>query len=298
MLSQLLRLFRENRELSTFVVCAAASFILLGLPPAVKEGTSAVLATVFLDPFKRMTTGALELAGIREENAALRKIAAELAAERAGLMEYRYENERLRELIGFFVSFSEDERFEMLPARVIGMPGGRIIERIELDKGSRDGVGSGMPVIVPEGLIGKVVGVSAGRSKIEPLASASSAVSVVIERSRVRGVIRPRYGPVSDFVSWGVDYVPARSDIRLGDLVITSGLGGVYPPGIAVGTVISVDENPLTMSVGVRLAVDYATIERVFVLTGTREATPGRSDLEARLLDELVGPGPMPEETD
>lgn len=295
MLSQLARLLRENRELSTFVICAAASFVLLGIPRPAKEGIAGAVSAATVDPFKRMTTGALELASLREENAALRKLAVELAAERATLSEYRHENERLRELIGFFVSFSEEKRFDMVPARVVGMPGGRIIERIELDKGTRDGLTTGMAVIVPEGLIGKVVGVSASGSRVEPLASASSAVSVVIERSRVRGVVRPRYGPVSDFVSWGVDYVPARSDIRLGDLVITSGLGGVYPPGITVGTVISIEENPLTMSVGVRLAVDYATIERVFVLTETREAPPGRSDLEARLLDELVGPRPQEE---
>jgi rod shape-determining protein MreC len=295
MLAQLLRLLRENRELSTFVVCAAASFVLLGLPPTAREGTAAVLSAAMLDPFKRMTTGVRELAGIREENEALRRLAAALAEERATLLEYRHENERLRELIGVFVSFSDEERFEMLPARVTGMPGGRIIERIELDKGRRDGVSTGMPVIVPEGLIGKVVGVRASESRVEPLASASAAVSVVIERSRVRGILRPRYGPISDFVSWGVDYVPARSDIRVGDLVITSGLGGVYPPGITVGTVIRVEENPLTMSVGVRLAVDYATVERVFVLTGTRRTPSGAADLEARLLDELVGPKPQEE---
>jgi rod shape-determining protein MreC len=292
MLSQLARLLRENRELSTFVACAACSFVLLGLPPVAKEETAGVLAAVVLDPFKRLATGAQELMSIREENAVLRKLALELATERAALMEYRHENERLRELIGFFVSFSDEERFEMVPARVVGMPGGRIIERIELDKGRRDGLSSGMAVIVPEGLVGKVVGVAATRSRVEPLASASSAVSVVTERSRVRGILRPRYGPVSDFVSWGVDYVPARSDIRLGDRVITSGLGGVYPPGITVGTVISIEENPLTMSVGVRLAVDLASVERVFVLTGTRRALPGRSELEARLLDELIGPKP------
>jgi rod shape-determining protein MreC len=295
MLSQLLRLLRENRELSTFVICAAASFVLLGLPPAAKEGTAGALSAVTVDPFKRMITGARERAGLREDNAALRKLAVELAAERAALAEYRHENERLRELLGFLVTFSEEERFEMVPARVVGMPGGRIVERIELDKGRRDGLGAGMPVIVPEGLIGKVVGVSAGGSRVEPLASASSAVSVLIERSRVRGVLRPRYGPVSEFVSWGVDYVPARSDIRLGDLVITSGLGGVYPPGITVGTVISIEEDPLTMSVGVRLAVDFATIERVFVLTGTRRGPPERSELEARLLDEIEVPGPREE---
>ncbi len=295
MLAQLLRLLRENRELSTFVICAAASFVLFALPPTAKEGTAAVLSAVMLDPFKRLTTGVRELSGIRKDNAALRRLAAELAAERATLMGYRHENERLRELIGVFVSFSEEERFEMLPARVIGMPGSRIIERIELDKGGRAGVGTGMPVIVPEGLIGKVVGVKPTQSRVEPLSSASAAVSVAVERSRVRGVLRPRYGRISDFVSWGVDYVPARSDIRVGDLVITSGLGGVYPPGITVGTVINVEENPLTMSVGVRLAVDYARVERVFVLTGTRRTPPGWSDLEGRLLGELVGPQPQEE---
>jgi rod shape-determining protein MreC len=295
MLSQLARLLRENRELSTFIICACASLILLGLGPAAKEGMAGALSAVTVDPFKRMMASALEVAGIREENAALRKLAVELAAERATLREYEHENQRLRELLGFFVSFSEDEQFEMVPARVVGMPGGRIVERIELDKGRRDGIRTGLPVIVPEGLVGKIVGVSASASRVEPLASASSAVSVVIERSRVRGILRPRYGPVSDFVSWGVDYVPARSDIRLGDLVITSGLGGVYPPGITVGRVISIEENPLTMSVGVRLAVDFATVERVFVLTGTRRTPLDRSDLEARLLNEILGPGPPQE---
>lgn len=295
MFPQLGRLLRENRELSTFVICAVLSFVLLALPPAVKDATSTVLSGWLLGPFKRLTTGAIERASIRQENAALRKLALELAGERAALMEYRHENERLRELIGFFVSFSEEARFEMLPARVVGMPGGRIIERMELDKGRRDSVASGMAVVVPEGLIGKVVGVSASRSRVEPLMSASAAVSVVIERSRVRGILRPRYGTVSDFVSWGVDYVPARSDIREGDLVITSGLGGVYPPGITVGTVTHVDENPLTMSVSVRLAVDYATVQRVFVLTDRRRAPPDRSDLESRLLQELIGPAPAGE---
>ena len=295
MLSQLARLLRENRELSTFVICASAAFVLLGLRPAAKEAAAGALSAVTVDPFKRMMASALEVAGLREENAALRELAVELAADRARLSEYKHENERLRELMGFFVSFSEDEQFEMVPARVVGMPGGRIIERIELDKGARDGIKAGMPVIVPEGLVGKVVGVSGAGSRVEPLTSASSAVSVVIERSNVRGVLRPRYGPVSDFLSWGIDYVPARSDIRLGDLVITSGLGGVYPPGLTVGRVISIEENPLTMSVGVRLAVDFATVERVFVLTGTRSSPPGRSDLEARLRDELLGPGPHEE---
>jgi rod shape-determining protein MreC len=295
MLSQLARLLRENRELSTFIICASASFVLLGLRPAAKEAAGGALSAVTVDPFKRWMASALEVAGIREENAALRKLAVELAGERARLNEYKHENERLRELMGFLVSFSEEEQFELVPARVVGMPGGRIIERIELDKGTRDGIKAGMPVIVPEGLVGKVVGVLGTGSRVEPLTSATSAVSVVIERSNVRGVLRPRYGPVSDFVSWGIDYVPARSDIRLGDLVITSGLGGVYPPGLTVGRVISIEENPLTMSVGVRLAVDFATVERVFVITGTRSSPSGPSDLEERLRDELLGPDPREE---
>jgi rod shape-determining protein MreC len=281
MFSQLARLVREKREFSTFLACSVLSFACLGLPPSVKDGLSVVLSGAVLGPFKRLATTAVELAHVREENASLRSLASGLATERAGLLELRHENDRLKELLRFLVAFPGREHFVMLPARVVGMPGGRIIERMDIDCGSTDGVGPGMPVIVPQGLVGKVVRVFPTRSQVEPLASASSAVSVVIERSRVRGIVRPRYGSESQLLAWGIDYVPARSDVREGDLVITSGLGGVYPPGLSVGSVSSVVDGPVTMTVAVRPAVDLALVEQVFIIVGTSDAALG--DVESEI---------------
>ncbi len=287
MLSQLTRLLRGNRDLSAFLICAACSFVLMALPPGAKDAFSRVVSGVVLSPFKRIAAGAVELSDVREENAALRRIAAELMNERNTLVERGQENERLRELLRVLVTFPEDARFEMLPARVIGMPGGRVIERIEIDRGSEDGVRTGMPVVTPEGLVGKIVTVYPTRSLIEPLTNASAAASVVVERSRVRGVVRPRYEAATGLSMWEMEYVPARSDIEPGDRVATSGLGGVLPAGLSVGTVVSVEDGPLTMDVRVRLSVDFSKVEHVFVITGTRSGPRARTEEEERLLREI-----------
>lgn len=289
MSSQLTRLLRGNRDLSTFLICAAFAFALLALPPRAKDATSQVVSGVVLGPFKRVAASAVELAGVREENAALRRIAAELMNERNLLVEHRQENERLRELLRVLVTFPEDERFELLPARVIGMPGGRVIERIEIDRGSERGVRTGMPVVTPEGVVGKIVAVYPTRSLVEPLSNASSAASVVVERSRVRGILRPRYEASSGPTTWEMNYIPARSDIVPGDRLTTSGLGGVLPAGLSVGTVVSVEDGPLTMDVRVRLSVDFSKVEHVFVITGTRSGPRARTEIEERLLKEIAG---------
>ncbi|MBD3349475.1 MAG: rod shape-determining protein MreC [Candidatus Eisenbacteria bacterium] len=283
----LTRLLRGNRDLSTFLTCAAVSFVLLALPPAAKETAGRALSGVVLGPFKRLTTAAIETAQVREENAALRRIAAELMNERNALIEHRQENERLRELLRVLVTFPEEESFELLPARVIGMPGGRVIERMEIDRGAEHGARAGMAVVTPEGLVGKVVTVHPTRALVEPLANASSAVSVVTERGRVRGVLKPRYHAASELTTWQIDYVPARSDVEPGDRVITSGLGGVVPAGLSVGTVTSVEDGPLTMEVDVRLNVDFSKVEHVFVITGTRSGPRPLTDMEEKLLREI-----------
>lgn len=289
MVLQLGRLFRGNRELSTLAACILLSFVCLILPPRAKNAVSDVVAGGVLGPFRRLTLAATELSTVRSENTRLRMLATELAEERSSLVEYRHENERLRELLSFMVSFPEDEYLEMLPARVIGLPGGRTVESVEIDKGSRDGVMPGMPVVVPDGLVGKVSRVFHRRSLIEPLSSASSAVSAIIERSRVRGIVRPRYGAASQLVSWRIDYVPARSDVTGGDLVVTSGLGGVYPPGLTIGRVTAIREGPLTTDIDVALAVALSEIEQVFVLTGRRDEPREHDVADRALLREIEG---------
>jgi rod shape-determining protein MreC len=288
MLSPLTRLLRGNRDLTTLVICVLLSAIALALPPAAKVVISTIAATPILRPLKRLATAADGLTRLRGENERLRKLAMELVEERAALISQGHENERLRELTHFMVGFAAEERFDLLPATVIGMPGGRIIEGIEINAGEASGVQAGMPVVVPDGLVGKISSSVRGRSLVEPLTSASSAVAVTIERSRVRGIVRPRYGGASELLDWQMDYVPARSDIRAHDRVITSGLGGVYPAGLVVGDVSSVHEGPLTMTVHIDIAVNLSTIEQVFVLKGLAAPSPERDAMMQALLKELA----------
>lgn len=287
MLAQLSRVLRGNRELSTFLFCVLLSFVFLALPPGAKGFVSSVLSATILGPVERASTTIVQRGRVREENESLRRIAIDLMTERSALVDYRLENERLRELVGFLVAFPEDELAEMIPARVIGMPGGRVVESMKIDKGLRDGLAVDMPIVVPGGLAGKISSVSGGYSMIEPLTSASSGVSVMTERGRVRGVVKPRFGGGSRRVSWEIDYVQARSDVRTGDLIVTSGLGGIYPAGITVGRVLSAVEGPLTMSIEIELAIDFSTVEQVFVLTGEPGSATELDELRGRLMMEL-----------
>ncbi|MFH1690161.1 MAG: rod shape-determining protein MreC [Candidatus Eisenbacteria bacterium] len=287
MLAQLSRVLRGNRELSTFLFCAVLSFVFLALPPGAKGFISTVLSGAVLGPVERISSAVVQRGRVSEENAALRRIAIDLMTERSALVDYRLENERLRELVGFLVAFPEEELAEMIPARVIGMPGGRVVESMKIDKGLRDSLEVDMPIVVPGGLAGKISSVSHNHSMVEPLTSASSGVSVMTERGRVRGVVKPRFGGASRRVSWEIDYVQARSDVREGDLVVTSGLGGIYPAGITVGRVLQAVEGPLTMSIEVELAIDFSTVEQVFVLTGKTGVPTELDELRERLMMEL-----------
>lgn len=287
MVFKLSRLLRGGRTHSVLLCSVAASLICLALPQGTKDAVSGVLSGIALGPFKRLATAVVEITNVRDENRLLRKLAAEIMEERQRFLEYKHENERLRELLSHVVSFDEEERLEMLPARVIGMPGTRVVERIEIDKGSTDGIELNMAVIVADGLVGKVESVFFGRSIIEPLSSPTSGVSAVIERSRVRGLVRPKYGRGAELLGWGMNYIPARSDIKPDDLIATSGLGGIYPAGLVIGSVSSVKEGPLTMDVDVTLAVDISALEQVFILTGKRVSPGERSARERELMRDI-----------
>ena len=291
MLAQLSRVLRGNRELSTFLFCVALSMLCLALPPGAKMFVSSRLSGAVLGPVERLTASVVQRGRVWEENAALRRIAIDLMTECSTLVGYRRENERLRELVGFLVTFPEEELAEMIPARVIGMPGGRVVESMKIDKGDSHGLAVGMPIVVPDGLVGKIASVFDDHSLVELLTSASSGVSVVTEvgpeRSRVRGVVKPTFGGASRRGNWEVDYVQARSDVREGDLVVTSGLGGVYPAGITVGRVVKATEGPLTMSIEIDLVVVFSTVEQVFVLTGKAGVPAELDELRQRLLLEL-----------
>lgn len=193
------------------------------------------------------------------ENQNLRQRLEELEAERNRLLEVEATNRRLRELLDFRSQLPS----ESLTAAVIGNSASTWFRSLTLDKGSKDGVSKGMAVVTPAGVVGQVVAVTARSTKVLLLTDPHSGVDVIDQRSRARGIVAGSLdeGPI-------VKYVKRSEEIQTGDRLITSGLDGVFPKGLLVGTVSKVRKKSfgLFQVVGVELAVDPSTVEEVLLV--------------------------------
>jgi rod shape-determining protein MreC len=150
---------------------------------------------------------------------------------------------------------------------------------LTIDKGSEDGLRADMAVIAPEGVVGRVILPSARAAKVQLLIDRNAGAGVLIERSRAQGVV---VGTGSDRLM--LEYVASTADIRVGDLVVTSGTDGIYPApalsggipkGFVVGRIESIEKAGLGFGeVLVRPAVDFSSLEVVLVVTGVSERSP------------------------
>jgi len=172
--------------------------------------------------------------------------------------EIRLENERLRKLL----EFKETQEIATLPARVIAEDASSWFRTVIIDKGDEHGVTEGMPVVVAEGVVGRVVRSSARFAKVLLITDASSAVASLLQDNRARGVCRGE----GDMLTF--DFVLRQEEVKVGDRVVTSGMGGIFPKGLVVGNVKSVDrqEFGLFQSIEVTPAVDFSHLEEVLVL--------------------------------
>lgn len=196
---------------------------------------------------------------IYEENQWLRQENARLMLETSRFKEARYENERLRSLLEFRAA----SELALLPAKVLGKKEGVFERSIILNIGKDHGIEKNMAVVTSQGLVGKVYSVGDGHAVVQLLLDASFRVSSTVQRSRVAGVTR-RYSSNSAFLG----EVPKRSDVQVGDMVVTSGLSTIFPGGLAVGRVIEVDDETkgMFMDVVLQPTVDFDRLEEVFVV--------------------------------
>lgn len=172
--------------------------------------------------------------------------------------EIRLENARLRLLL----DFKETQEIETLPARVVAEDASSWFRTVTIDKGSEHGVTEGLPVVVAEGVAGRVVRSSPRFAKVLLITDASSAVASLLQGNRARGVCRGE-GEQLTF-----DFVLRQEEVKVGDRVVTSGMGGIFPKGLVVGYVKSVDrqEFGLFQAISVSPAVDFSHLEEVLVL--------------------------------
>lgn len=219
------------------------------------------LGTALASPFRAAGDWFAGLGASKERVAALEQQNEELRARLAELEEARQENERLRDL----VDFAEEQQLARLGANVIRRPVSIWEGVIELDRGSSDGVQPGMPVIAAQGLVGQVAEVSSHACTVRLLTDQQSGVAALVQSTRATGVVR---GSVSGELS--LDFVDRALLPVVGDVVLTSGLGGVYPPGIVVGDVTAVNNKrgDLYPDVTVESRVPVDRIEEVLILVG------------------------------
>lgn len=243
-------------------------FLLLGQAQALRVARAewSDLAGLFLRPFRVVP----EVFTLWHDNRVLREQAMRLAAENSQLREVVLENERLRGML----DFRKVAPWPLIPAEVIAYPGPGIGGSVILNVGAKKGVTRDAAVLTPRGLVGKVVQVALHTCIVQTIRGKSFGVSLSIERTRVQGILKWLEADV-----WILDGVPTGADVRVGDLVITTGQGGVFPAGIRTAVVSELPKEPRDQFKDVRLAplAELQAIEEVFVLVpGTGESATRR----------------------
>jgi rod shape-determining protein MreC len=204
--------------------------------------------------------GYVNLMSVRSENLRLRQQVDELQGELHRYKEAYLQQQRLRDLIGFRSQLAT----HTVPAEVVGIDPSQWAEAITINKGANDRVHKDMAVVTHQGLVGRTIKIAPQYATVLLLTDRRSAVDALVQRTRARGIVVGKSRRLCE-----LRYVDFHADIRVGDTIISSGLGEVYPKGLLIGTVISVQQQSygLFHEVEVQPAVDFATLEEVLVLT-------------------------------
>jgi rod shape-determining protein MreC len=199
-----------------------------------------------------------DLRGIRQANLALQARVGQLQEEGREGEEYRRENLRLRELLDL-------RKSQELPSRataILSLGTAGQSRTAIVGSGTRDGIRRNMPVINRQGVVGRVIAVGESVAKVQLLIDPNSGVAAIFQRTRGQGMV----------VGMGergcrMEYVSELEDVEVGDVVVTSGLDQIYPKGVTIGVVSSVEEgDQLTKSILIRPEVDFHRLEEVLVL--------------------------------
>ena len=212
--------------------------------------------TGFLNTFRKDYFG---LFATRDENKRLWQELQECRAAANRNREALATNTRLRKLL----EFKEATEQPSVAARIVGKDPSLWFRSVVIDRGSRDGVAKGMPVVTGDGVVGQVFAVSPNFAKVLLAISPSSAIDVLLQKSRVRGILK---GTGAQACS--LEYVLKTADVQEGDQVVTAGYGGLFPTGVQVGVVSKVlkQRRGMFLEIEVTPSVDFLTLEDVLVI--------------------------------
>lgn len=216
-------------------------------------------ANAIISPFKRVSQYTLVIGDLTNENRRLKQDNITLRREVDQLRRYEAENRRLQRLAGFRRAFQP----KTVGARVISRSPTSWQSIVTIDVGSSARVGENMAVITDKGLVGRTVRSAGSAALVQLLDDRRSGVGVEITRTGATGIIE---GSMEGRLK--LRFLAADADVKVGDKLLTSGVGGVYPKGVAVGTVAAITKTPYSLekNIDVRPAVDYARLSEVLVI--------------------------------
>lgn len=269
------RTSRTHRGRWLLVGLALAAAVLIALNTPLLEPARSLMAGLTL-PLQEVLSragngvrsafgGVGDLATLRDRNMELEQLVANLTIENVRLQEVEEENERLRRLLEFSDANPRyDYKGGQVIGRVVGREPGNLVQSILIDLGSKDGLEPGMAVVTERGLVGRISDVFAGTSRVLLITDSNSSVNSMLQNTRMRGILHGRAG-----LPALLDYLPPDEPVLVGDIVITSGEGGILPAGIPIGQVTEVEQNDVEMfqRAIVRTTVDFNSLETVLVVT-------------------------------
>ncbi len=252
--------------LALLLVLAWLVFDSLGPPNPLRDSLSQIISPLQLvtkrawEPVSGLFARLRSASELQRENEALRAENAQLRNQVILLHEAQIENENLRRQLGFK---SAVPNYQLLSAEVIGRDPGNYLQYLTIDRGAEDGLARGMPVLTDAGLVGRISQVSRNASQVMLLTDPSSSVSAFIQRSRATGVVQGHLG--SELV---MRYIPQSETVVVGDVILTSGLGGNFPKRLVIGQVIEVRRDDVEMFQEAVIAPSVALrdLESVMVL--------------------------------
>lgn len=208
---------------------------------------------------------------LKENNARLSQMVVELE-------EYRQEAARLESIIGLADAYG----FTSVAARVVGYSTDSYNRSITLDAGSAAGIKTGMPVMGTTGVIGQVVSTTPATCNVRLLTDPQSGVSVLVQSSRAEGILR---GSVEGTLY--LEGIDDTVDVKEGDVVITSGLGGGYYRGLVVGMITKIEQRPgsLSRTIVVTPNASFSNISEALVVIAMGDANAADNEALARLVN-------------
>lgn len=199
---------------------------------------------------------------IRAENEALKKENSELRMQLVDYAECEQENERLRELLHSTADYAD--RFEYVTTTVVNRSQSSWYKTLIISGGSDDGFAVNMPVVSAQGLVGRIINTSPNTAEVLLITDREGALSVMVQNTRTIGVVEGD-GETNEL---SMIHVPYDAEIENYQQIITSGYGGIYPKGLLVGYINSIDmeSNGLMLNIAVSSYVDFNRLEEVMVL--------------------------------